>query len=50
MQGGIGYECTRCPSCGSLMWNGLCEDRDCKYHYQEYHEETEDENEDDLER
>lgn len=28
-----GYEVGRCPKCGELMWNGRCENPDCKYHW-----------------
>ena len=27
------YDCTRCPLCGELMWNGQCENLDCQYHW-----------------
>ena len=27
------YEVKSCPLCGELMWNGKCENRDCKYHW-----------------
>lgn len=33
MIGGNPYHCSKCPECGKLMWNGLCENKDCKYHY-----------------
>ena len=32
MVGGNGWEVTRCPLCGELMWNGQCENIDCEYH------------------
>ena len=38
------YDCTRCPLCGELMWNGQCENRDCKYHW--YPKDDDDEGED----
>lgn len=31
--GNSGYECTTCPNCGELMWNGCCENPDCYYHF-----------------
>ena len=37
------YEVRRCPLCGELMWNGECENRDCKYHWY-FYDENEDEN------
>jgi len=33
MIGGGPYQCERCPLCGELMWNGCCENLDCKYHW-----------------
>lgn len=42
MQGGTCYDAKRCPECGELMWNGLCENRDCKYHYHAEEEGDED--------
>lgn len=33
MLGGGPYEATTCPECGSTMWNGRCENPDCKYHW-----------------
>lgn len=33
MVGGNGYEATRCPLCGEIMWNGRCENQDCTYHW-----------------
>ena len=32
-----------CPECGSTMWNGRCENPDCKYHWHPEEEEGEDE-------
>ena len=46
MLGGNGYECQRCPECGSLMWNGECKNVNCKYHWNTMNE---DESEQDLE-
>lgn len=43
MLGGGPYEATTCPECGSTMWNGRCENPDCKYHWQPKEEEGEDE-------
>lgn len=37
------YDCTRCPLCGALMWNGQCENRDCKYHWHPKDDDEEDE-------
>ncbi len=28
-----GYEYTKCPKCGEAMWNGVCENKDCEYHW-----------------
>lgn len=33
MLGGGPYEAEACPECGELMWNGECENPDCKYHW-----------------
>lgn len=38
------YDVTVCPLCGELMWNGKCENKDCKYHWYP-HEEKDDEKE-----
>ena len=38
------YECTWCPLCGELMWNGQCENLDCKYHW--YPKDNDDDGED----
>lgn len=27
------YEVTTCPLCGQLMFNGECENQDCRYHW-----------------
>jgi len=43
MLGGNGYDCTRCPECGSLMWNGACENKDCNYHWHPLEDEIEEE-------
>lgn len=43
MLGGGPYEATTCPECGSAMWNGRCENPDCKYHWHSEEEEGEDE-------
>lgn len=45
MVGGIGVEVSTCPECGSVMWNGLCENKECKYHW---HTEEEEEEDDDI--
>lgn len=40
MLGGGPYGVTgTCPECGSLMWNGQCENLDCKYHWHPYDED-----------
>ena len=41
MLGGGPYEATTCPECGSTMWNGRCENPDCKYHWHQEEEEGE---------
>lgn len=33
MLGGGPYEVETCPECGELMWNGRCENPECKYHW-----------------
>lgn len=46
-----GYDVCRCPRCGQLMFNGQCENLDCKYHWYpleenefgEYEEDSENE-------
>ena len=43
MLGGGPYEAITCPECGSTMWNGRCENPDCKYHWHPVEEEEEDE-------
>lgn len=41
--GGGPYEITGyCPECGSLMWNGRCENNECQYHYHPISEEDDD--------
>lgn len=45
MDGGGPYAVTgTCPECGSLMWNGCCENQDCKYHWYPYDEQEDEEN------
>lgn len=39
------YDITTCPECGSLMFNGRCENRDCKYHWRPYDENDKTDNE-----
>lgn len=41
MLGGGPYEATTCPECGSTIWNGRCENPDCKYHWHPEGEEDE---------
>lgn len=43
MLGGGPYEATTCPECGSTIWNGRCENQDCKYHWHPEGEEDEEE-------
>ncbi|WP_278336206.1 hypothetical protein [Roseburia hominis] len=43
MLGGGPYETTTCPECGSVMWNGRCENTDCEYHWHPAEEEDEEE-------
>lgn len=31
--GGGPYYAETCPECGALLWNGRCENPDCKYHW-----------------
>lgn len=31
--GGGMYYAEPCPKCGSTLWNGRCENRDCEYHW-----------------
>ncbi len=44
MLGGGPYESTTCRACGSVMWNGRCEDPGCERHWHP-DEEQEDEEE-----
>lgn len=37
------YDVTTCPLCGERMWNGRCENLDCRYHWKPYDEEEEEE-------
>lgn len=32
--GGGMYDAKPCPACGAILWNGRCENPDCKYHWQ----------------
>lgn len=45
--GGGMYDASICPLCGSVMWNGVCENLDCHHHWHPYDEESDeiDENE-----
>lgn len=45
MLGGGPYYAERCPLCGELMWNGVGENLDCKYHW--YPKEDDEEEEED---
>ena len=40
--GGGMYDACQCPACGELMWNGRCENPDCKYHWHPLDEEKDD--------
>ena len=40
--GGGPYDATICPECGAVMWNGRCEDPDCKYHWRPLEDEMDD--------
>ena len=31
--GGGPYDAETCPLCGSLLWNGRCENPDCYFHW-----------------
>lgn len=31
--GGGMYDAQPCPICGSILWNGQCENPDCHYHW-----------------
>ena len=31
--GGGMYYAETCPLCGNTLWNGVCENRDCDYHW-----------------
>lgn len=33
------YEVSTCPKCGSVTWNGRCENPDCEYHWHPQQEE-----------
>ena len=41
MLGGGPYQATTCPLCGETMWNGKCENIDCKYHWYPFDEDGE---------
>lgn len=41
-----GYEYRECPLCGQGMWNGRCENPDCKYHWYPKEDKEEDKDED----
>lgn len=38
--GGGPYHAQRCPECGEVMWNGRCENRDCRYHWHPMDEDS----------
>ena len=31
--GGGPYQAEPCPVCGGVMWNGRCENPDCRHHW-----------------
>lgn len=39
-----GYEYKTCPLCGQGMWNGVCENPDCEYHWYLKEDDGEEEN------
>lgn len=41
MLGGGPYDVTTCQKCGSVMWNGQCENTECEYHWHPNQEEEE---------
>lgn len=42
-----GYDFRRCPLCGEGMWNGRCENPDCKHHWEPLDDDEEEEDRDD---
>lgn len=38
MLGGGPYEALICPECGSVMWNGRCENSDCEFNHPQQEE------------
>lgn len=48
--GGGMYDAKPCPECGSVLWNGRCENSDCHYHWTPMEDEDEktEENEDEI--
>ncbi len=44
-----GYDVCRCPKCGSLMFNGRCENPDCTYHWYPLEEDENGEYKEDAE-
>jgi hypothetical protein len=43
MVGGGPYQASTCPKCGSIMWNGTCENKECEYHWYPLDEEEDNE-------
>lgn len=43
MLGGGPYETSICPLCGCVMWNGRCENKECKNHWHPVEESEGDE-------
>ncbi len=43
--GGGPYYAEPCPECGSLLWNGRCENPDCKYHWSPKRDDDEEDTE-----
>lgn len=47
--GGGPYHAETCPLCGQILWNGKCENPDCRYHWHPK-EDDGDSDADELER
>jgi len=44
--GGGLYYAEPCPECGAVMWNGRCENPDCKYHWSPMQDDEDDDDDD----
>lgn len=42
--GGGPYYAETCPLCGRLLWNGRCENLDCRYHWNPKNDDEDSEN------